>query len=115
MTYIPSSTNKQEVADISLYDHSKMTAAIAACIYLYLTENRRLNFKQELYQNEKAFLTEKAFLMLSCDLSGIQSFIYTTSGEGALKSLRARSLYLEILLEHLADEILAETGYPVQT
>ena len=110
MTYIPSSTNRQEVADISLYDHSKMTAAIAACIYLYLTQNQRVNFRQELYQNEKAFLDEPAFLMFSCDLSGIQSFIYTTSGEGALKSLRARSLYLEILLEHLADEILAEIG-----
>jgi len=110
MTYIPSSTNKQEVADISLYDHSKMTAAIAACIYLYLIENGRSNFKRELYQNEKAFLTEKSFLMLSCDLSGIQNFIYTTSGENALKALRARSLYLEILLEHLADELLAEIG-----
>lgn len=110
MTYIPSSTNRQEIADISLYDHSKMTAAIAACIYLYLTQNERMNFRQDLYQNEKAFLNEQAFLMFSCDLSGIQSFIYTTSGEGALKSLRARSLYLEILLEHLADEILAEIG-----
>ncbi|MBO5302321.1 MAG: type III-A CRISPR-associated protein Cas10/Csm1 [Peptococcaceae bacterium] len=110
MTYIPSSTNKQEVADISLYDHSKMTGAIAACIYLYLTEQNRTDFHDALYKNEKAFLDEKAFLMFSCDMSGIQSFIYTTSGEGALKALRARSLYLEILLEHIADEILQAAG-----
>lgn len=110
MTYIPSSTNRQEVADISLYDHSKMTGAIAACIYQYLAEQNRDNFYDVLYKNEKEFLDEKAFLMFSCDLSGIQSFIYTTSGENALKTLRARSLYLEILLEHIADEILAATG-----
>jgi CRISPR-associated protein Csm1 len=46
------------------------------------------------------------FLLYSCDMSGIQNFIYTISGEGALKQLRARSLYLEMLLEHIADELL---------
>ena len=93
-----------------MYDHSKMTGAIAACIYLYLTEQNRTDFHDGLYKNEKAFLDEKAFLMFSCDMSGIQSFIYTTSGEGALKALRARSLYLEILLEQIADEILQAVG-----
>lgn len=106
MTYVPSSTNKQEVADISLFDHSKMTAAIAACIYVYLSEEGRTNFKTALFDNEKAFLQQKAFLLFSCDLSGIQSFIYTTSGEKALKTLRARSLYLEVLVEHIVDELL---------
>lgn len=110
MTYVPSSTNRQERADISLYDHSKITAAVAACIYIYLQEQQRSDFKQELLQNETQFMNEQVFMMFSCDLSGIQSFIYTTSGEGALKSLRARSLYLEILLEHIADEILREAG-----
>lgn len=110
MTYVPSSTNKQEVADISLYDHSKMTAAIAACIYIYLSENECTNFKEALVNQEKEFLKQEAFLLFSCDLSGIQSFIYTTSGEKALKSLRARSLYLEILVEHIVDELLESFG-----
>lgn len=35
---VPSSTDKGQVADISLYDHAKTTAAIAACIYHYLLE-----------------------------------------------------------------------------
>lgn len=110
MTSVPSSTNKQEVADISLYDHSKMTAAIAACIYYYLSENGCTNFKKALLDYEKEFLHQKAFLLFSCDLSGIQSFIYTTSGEKALKTLRARSLYLEILIEHIVDELLESLG-----
>lgn len=110
MTYVPSSTNKQEVPDISLYDHSKITAAIAACIYTYLSEQGCKNFKKTLFDDEKKFLQQKAFLLFSCDLSGIQSFIYTTSGEKALKTLRARSLYLEVLVEHIVDELLESLG-----
>ena len=43
LTYVPSSTNKSELADISLYDHVKITAAIAACIYQYLQEQQIKN------------------------------------------------------------------------
>ena len=50
---------------------------------------------------------EKLFLLYSMDISGIQSFIYTITSEGALKELRARSVYLEIMMEHLIDELLS--------
>ena len=43
------------------------------------------------------------FLLYSLDLSGIQDFIYTITSDGALKALRARSFYLELLTEHLVD------------
>jgi len=39
------------------------------------------------------------------DLSGIQDFIYTISSENALKVLRARSFYLELLIKSLAYNI----------
>ena len=38
LSYIPSSTAKKEVADISLYDHVKITAAVASCVQQYLEE-----------------------------------------------------------------------------
>jgi CRISPR-associated protein Csm1 len=110
LTYIPSSTAKSEVADISLYDHQKLTAAIASCIYLYLTETERDDFKEILFKNEKSFRDEKAFVMFSCDISGIQQFIYTISSKGALKGLRSRSFYLEMLLEHIVDNMLDKCG-----
>ena len=47
-------------------------------------------------------------LKITAALSGVQDFIYTIASKGALKSLRARSFYLEIMLEHLADEILEQ-------
>lgn len=106
MTYIPSSTSKQEVADISLYDHVKMTAAVGSCIYQYLKEQGVENFKETLFQETKEFYDQKAFLLFSIDLSGIQSFIYTIHSKNALKMLRARSFYLEIMMEHIVDTLL---------
>lgn len=110
LTYVPSSTLTGRITDISLFDHSKTTAAIASCLYLYLAEKGINDYKSYLMQYENDFYNEKAFLMLSCDISGIQKFIYTIPGKGAMKSLRARSFYLEILLEHVVDLLLKETG-----
>lgn len=107
LSFIPSSTFGAEVSDISLFDHSKTTAALAACIALYLAGGGRKDYRAELFEKEAAFLDEKAFLLFSLDISGIQPFIYTITAKGALKGLRSRSFYLEILLENTADEILA--------
>jgi CRISPR-associated protein Csm1 len=106
LSYIPSSTYRGEVADISLFDHSKITAALAACMALYLDSQQRSDYRTELLTNRHNFYGEKAFCLFSCDISGIQQFIYTISSKGALKGLRSRSFYLELLLENLADEIL---------
>ena len=105
LTYIPSSTAKSELADISLYDHVKLTAAIAACIYDYLNE-KGLSYKAALFEHEKSFYDEKAFILYSMDVSGIQNFIYTIASKNALKTLRARSFYLEIMMEHIIDLFL---------
>ncbi|MDR0501205.1 MAG: type III-A CRISPR-associated protein Cas10/Csm1 [Coriobacteriales bacterium] len=106
---IPSSTNTEQLIDVSLFDHSKTTAGIAACLYLWLTEQQITNYKQALFSKTESskYYNEEIFLLWSCDISGIQSFIYNISGEGALKQLRARSFYLEMMLEHIADELLS--------
>lgn len=107
--YVPSSTNKKQLIDISLYDHSRITCAIASCIFDYLNENNIHNYKETLfskYEKTKEFYQNEAFLLLSMDMSGIQEFIYNISGSKALKSLRARSFYLELMLEVIVDELL---------
>lgn len=106
LTYVPSSTAKDELADISLYDHVKLTAAISSCIYDYLEEKKIKNYKSVLMENASDFYKEKAFCLLSMDISGIQQFIYTVYSEGALKMLRARSFYLELMMEHAIDSLL---------
>lgn len=104
-SFVPSSTSNNEVADISLYDHSKITAAVASCIQQYLDGEHDL--RGRLFGHAEDFYKEEAFLLHSLDISGIQKFIYTITSAGALKSLRARSFYLEILMEHVIDEILS--------
>jgi len=110
LSYVPSSTSKKEVADISLYDHVKITAAINSCIYQYLKENNIDDYKKELFTKEKKFYDKKAFLLYSIDLCGIQKFIYTIHTKDALKTLRARSFYIQIMMEHIMDCLLNKIG-----
>lgn len=110
LSFVPSSTSLKEVADVSLYDHMKMTAAFGGCIYQYLSENQADNYKETLFNQAEQFYAEKAFLLYSMDISGIQDFIYNISSKGALKSLRARSFYLELIMEYMADELLERVG-----
>jgi len=110
LSYIPSSTYLREVSDISLFDHSKITAALASSIVLYLIAHNRNDYNLELFRNRHSFYKEKAFCLFSCDISGVQQFIYTISSKGALKGLRSRSFYLELLLENLVDEILSASS-----
>ena len=53
---------------------------------------------------------EPAFLLYTTDFSRIQRFIYTVHTEGALRSLRSRSFFLELLMEHYTDELLDGCG-----
>ena len=106
LSYVPSSTSKNEIADISLFDHVKLTAAIASCLYQYLMANNIYNYKQELFIDGKSFYEKNVFMLYSMDISGIQKFIYTIHSENAMKILRSKSFYLEIMMEHIIDCLL---------
>jgi CRISPR-associated protein Csm1 len=105
-SYVPSSTNLDEVRDISLYDHSKLVSAFAQAILYYFEEIGETDYKKRLFtQNDKSFYNEKAFLMFSYDFSGIQDFIYTISTSGAQQQLRSRSFYLDMMSENIIDTL----------
>ena len=110
LSAFPSSTNTAESPDISLFDHLKTTAAIGVCISEYLADQNETQFKKRLFDKEKQFMDEQAFLLYSADFSGIQKFIYTVASEKALRSLRSRSFFLELAMEHYADELLSLCG-----
>lgn len=107
---VPSSTYTSESPDISLYDHLKITAAAGACISSYLQACGVGDYRAHLFENEAAFRSEAAFLLYTADLSGIQKFIYTVATSGAQRSLRSRSFFLELLMEHYIDELLDACG-----
>lgn len=95
---IPSST--QHLPDVSLYEHSRSTAAYALCLYDYLKENN--STKCQIQANEEPFL------LIGGDLSGIQSYIYDIVGKGAAKNLKGRSFYLQLIVEVIVSHILEE-------
>lgn len=87
---------------LSLYDERKISAALAACVADY-TQNDPTML-------DGSFADKKAFLLYTADFSGIQKFIYTVASAGALRSLRSRSLFLELTMEHYIDELLEGCG-----
>ena len=103
MSYVPSPAAE----DISLYDYARMTAAYAAALYRYGAAHDIRSAQAYVQQNGGS---RPAFILVSADISGIQPFIYAIPSRGALKSLRGRSFYLEILLENVADELLTACG-----
>lgn len=99
----------QKHPDISLFNHSKLTAAIAGCMYNFLKETypEKLNgndlLKDEILNPPPDI---KPYLLVGGDISGVQKFIYTITSKGALKSLKGRSFYLELLTEHVISELI---------
>lgn len=111
LSYVPSSTARAEAADISLYDHVRLTAAYAAAMYQYFAAHGITDYRSFAAGSEGRALREtEMYLLVSGDVSGIQPFIYGIPSSGAMRSLRGRSFYLEILLENVVDEILAACG-----
>lgn len=91
--------------DISLYDHSKTTAALAVCRYLFDNdENEELAYTNN---NQNVYLT------INGDISGIQNFIFRIyspqeAQSGMSKRLRGRSLYLTLLTDAIANRIIKD-------
>lgn len=106
LSFVPSSTDNSQLCDISLFDHMKITAAVASALWDYAEENQITDYKTAFYSKGSAFYDQPAFLLCSMDISGIQNFIYTIAATKALKNLRARSFYLELMMEHIVDQLL---------
>lgn len=101
---IPASTI--DFADNSLFDHLKITAAIAQSLFDYQTE------KPDAFTYDKKLSLQKGhlpLLLLCVDTSGIQKFIYDISSKFASKSLKGRSFSLQLMLDEIANEIIKQT------
>ncbi len=95
------------VPDVSLYDHSKSTAALSAALYLYHRDTGTLT-DEGIGQS-----TEEKFILISGDFYGIQDFIFSGSGESdsfRSKLLRGRSFTVSLLSELAADMVCRAVG-----
>ena len=92
--------------DVSLYDHLRTTAAIAACVH---QENLPDDLEGYLRQSDKKSLCA----LIKGDISGIQKFLYQIKSEGASRELRGRSFYLQLLTEAIALWVLRRFDLPI--
>ena len=97
---------ERTVPDVSLYDHLRTTAAIAACVH-----------REILPDDLDGYLRQSAerplCALLKGDISGLQNFLYGIKSEGASRELRGRSFYLQLLTEAIALWILRRFDLPI--
>ncbi|MBU1207733.1 MAG: type III-A CRISPR-associated protein Cas10/Csm1 [Proteobacteria bacterium] len=115
-TYIPSATpwEKDEeyrtLPDISLYEHLRITCAIATCLGKLYPDHL-----DALYRRDSNVEGQLVARLLRGDFSGIQNFLYRITraeGEaefrGTAKRLRGRSFFLTLLGDITADWLVRE-------
>jgi len=94
---------------ISLYDHLRLTAAFAAALWGFHSEQ---GLEIAAIRDESA----EKFLLVGGDVSGIQGHIYRikeAQGQGGIaKRLRARSLEVSLAAEAMARGLLERLGLP---
>jgi CRISPR-associated protein Csm1 len=107
---VPSSTI--DLPDISLYDHSRTAAGIAACLYDYHQVTGTWN------EHAIRMRSTEKFRLLAGDLSGIQRALFAfepTRSKGVAKTLRARSFYLAMVGEAAIAFVLSRLqAHPTQ-
>ena len=97
---------EQTVPDVSLYDHLRTTAAIAACVHREILPDDLDGYLRQ--SAEKPLCA-----LLKGDVSGLQNFLYRIKSEGASRELRGRSFYLQLLTEAIALWILRRFDLPI--
>lgn len=104
---IPSASYKN-VPDVSLYEHSRLTAALSACLYLQLEAEAggvERAMPEQVRDREKP-----RYLLVSGDVTGIQKYIYGIGHKGAAKSLKGRSFWLNQTVDTAARYLLDRCG-----
>ncbi len=102
-------SGEKTIPDISLYDHLRTTAAIAACIGHELTNTDEID--KILDNPNDSELNISA--LIKGDISGIQNFLYHIQSDGASNQLRGRSFYLQLLTEVIAHWVLKQFDLPI--
>jgi CRISPR-associated protein Csm1 len=113
---IPSATAFGIRPEVSLYDHSKATAAFAVALWRWHIAQKDLDNATAIQQHkDRADWDEDKFLLVQGDFFGIQDFIFADGSEtnkNAAKLLRGRSFMVSLFTELAALKILEVCELP---
>ena len=87
--------------DVNLFDHLRVTAAIALCLYDEWKEGDWKGKDADILNYSSTKDDDRHLpapcLLVSGDISGIQDFIFNVPSKGAAKTLKARSFFVQML------------------
>lgn len=119
LSQVPAQTVGYE-SDISLFDHSRLVAALAHSLYRnykkgLLAENDLRECREWMKKDTNdsfypAVLDKNLFCFFKLDLSGIQNFIFSVTSKHAARMLKGRSVYLDLLVRYVVKRLLREVG-----
>lgn len=112
---IPSATAFKTRPDVSLYDHSKTTAALATALWRYHADHGHDLTSATAGMKTRDDWDENKFLLIQGDFYGVQDFIFAQGAETnkrAAKLLRGRSFYVSLLTECASLKILEALDLP---
>ncbi|HHE3604716.1 TPA: type III-A CRISPR-associated protein Cas10/Csm1 [Pasteurella multocida] len=113
---IPSATAFGTKPEVSLYDHSKTTAALATALWRWHEEKGLTDIDQiNQLRNKESSWKENKFLLIQGDFFGIQDFIFSggsDTNKAAAKLLRGRSFQVSLFTELAALKILQACQLP---
>lgn len=112
---IPSATAFGVKPDVSLYDHSKTTAALATALWRWHDAQGKTDDAAAGALKDRRDWDEEKFLLIQGDFFGIQDFIFSDGAEtnkSAARLLRGRSFQVSLFTELAALRILEVCDLP---
>lgn len=114
---IPAATAFNVRPEVSLYDHSRTTAALATALWRYHHDLGHDDHavRAALADPHRPDWDEPKLLLVQGDFFGIQDFLFASGGDTQRKAarlLRGRSFYVSLLTECAALRILETLGLP---
>jgi CRISPR-associated protein Csm1 len=112
---IPSATAFGSKPEVSLYDHSKTTAALAVALWRWHEAEGQTDAAAAQRLKERRDWDEQKFLLIQGDFFGIQDFIFADGGQtrrDAARLLRGRSFQVSLFTELAALKVLDALQLP---
>ena len=112
---IPAATAFGTKPEVSLYDHSKTTAALATAMWRWHEAEGQTNAAAAAGLKDRSDWSTQKFLLIQGDFFGIQDFVFaegSQTNKAAAKLLRGRSFQVSLFTELAALKVLEALALP---